>query len=62
MSDREPKTPRSARPIETTVVQSPEPIDLDEWLYRYARAIVEAKAKRASKPTAQETIDESTGP
>lgn len=32
------------RPIVTTVVRSLEPIDLGQWLDRYARAIVEAQA------------------
>ena len=39
--------------IRTTVVRSLEPIDLDEWLDRYARAIVEAESRsRATAPSA----------
>jgi hypothetical protein len=46
MTGREPKTPRSKRPIKTIVTYSDEPIALDAWLDRYARLVVEVEAKR----------------
>lgn len=42
----------AAAPIAPVVVRSLEPIDLAEFLARYARAIVEAKGTRPSNPTA----------
>ena len=37
--------------ITTTVVRSIEPVDLDDFLYRYARAIVEAKGTGPNGPS-----------